>query len=153
MKIISGDLFDYAHTGYIIHQVNCQNAMGSGFAKAFYEHYPEIKYAYHKEYDRLKRDGQPLLGHLQYVQLTPTLIGVNSFTQEQYGNARRTGIKYTNEDLLIENIVHVINTANTLGTNVYMPKYIGCGLAGGNWGTVMNALKGIDTSSLTIVGA
>lgn len=40
-------------TGYIMHQVNCQNVMGAGVAKALYTKYPIVKLSYHdfaKEY-------------------------------------------------------------------------------------------------------
>lgn len=152
MKVIQGDLFDYAHSGYIIHQVNCQNAMGSGFAKSFFTHYSIIKTEYHHECQDFLSWGRDLLGHIQYVPLTPTLTGVNSFTQNHYGNSRTTGIKYTREDLLVNNIKQVLEQARKEGTYLYMPQYIGCDLAGGNWDTVMGEMELTNTDPLIIVG-
>lgn len=74
ITIIQGDLFDYAQSGYIIHQVNCQNVMGSGFAKNFFQHYPIIKKSYHEECEKFAQSQKKLLGHLQYVPLTKTLL-------------------------------------------------------------------------------
>ena len=34
--------------GVIMHQVNCQNVMGSGVAKALYTKYPQVKSEFHK---------------------------------------------------------------------------------------------------------
>ena len=34
--------------GVIMHQVNCQNVMGSGVAKALYTKYPQVKLEFHK---------------------------------------------------------------------------------------------------------
>lgn len=34
--------------GIICHQVNCQNVMGAGIARAIYEKYPKVKELYHK---------------------------------------------------------------------------------------------------------
>ena len=151
MKIVQGDLFNYAENGYIIHQVNCQNDMASGFAKAFFTKFPKIKTEYHKECQKFINENKPIINHLQYVQLTDDLIGVNSFTQEYYGNAAKTGRNYTDEEALINNIGKVLDRANSEDKKVYIPEKIGCALAGGNWDNVLSGIGQFDTSNLTIV--
>lgn len=151
MEIIEGDLFDYAKDGYIVHQVNCQNSMGSGFAKAFFTKYPIIKERYHEECDIFKIMRKSIIGHLQFVRLTEDLYGVNSFTQEFYGNAAKTGHNYTDEDALIENIGKVLEKAKDENKKVYIPEKIGCALAGGNWEKVLSGIEQFDTSNLVIV--
>ena len=44
-----GDLLEAGES--IVHQVNCQNVMGSGVAKAIYTKWPEVKIEYHKYCD------------------------------------------------------------------------------------------------------
>lgn len=46
MDIITGDLLNIT-SGVIAHQVNCQNKMGAGVAKALYQRYPAVKSSYH----------------------------------------------------------------------------------------------------------
>lgn len=151
MKIVQGDLFDYAENGYIVHQVNCQNAMGSGFAKAFFTKYPKIKTDYHRLSQKFIDEKESIINALQYVQLTDELIGVNSFTQEYYGNSAKTGINYTDEKALIRNIGKVLTRANQDGSSVYIPEKIGCALAGGDWNNILSGIEQFDTDNLTIV--
>ena len=55
--------------------------------------------------------------------------------------------KHTDEEKLIANIKAVAETYPE--REVYIPKLIGCGLAGGDWPTVYEGIKDID--NLTIV--
>jgi len=151
MKTLQGNLFDYAKNGYIVHQVNCQNSMRSGFAGEFLRRYPLIKEEYHKEIQKFSEEGRSIVNHLQYVQLNNDLIGVNSYTQEYYGNAYKNNVKYTDEEALIRNIEKVLLKAKQESANVYIPENIGCGLGGGDWGKVLEALYLMDTSHLYIV--
>lgn len=64
ISIISGDLLQ-AKEAAICHQVNCQNVMGSGVAKAIFTKWPEVKTEYHRFCNgRRPRD---LLGKIQVV--------------------------------------------------------------------------------------
>ena len=47
MKIINKDITTLKK-GILLQQVNCQNAMGSGVAKAIYTRWPIVKEEYHK---------------------------------------------------------------------------------------------------------
>ena len=136
MNIVQGDLLEQVTSGIIAHQVNCQNAMGSGFAKAFYNRYPKIKQQYHALCHTVPKNKR--LGTVQFVPLTPELTGVNLFTQFNYGNSQRSGICYTNMDLLIAKLKELDAAQNK---PIYAPYRIGCGLAGGDWDKVENALK------------
>ena len=135
-QILNGDLFANVHTGIIVHQVNCQNAMGAGFAKSFYNHYPQIK----REYHALASAHTPekLLGAVQSVELTSSLSGVNLFTQLNYGNSRYTHKVYTDQPLLTKLLIE--NDRNST-EQVYAPYKIGCGLAGGNWDKLYHDLE------------
>lgn len=135
-QIINGDLFANVHAGVIVHQVNCQNAMGSGFAKAFYTHYPQIK----REYHALASAHKPeqLLGTAQSVVLSSRLSGVNLFTQLNYGNSLYTHKIYTDQPLLTKLLIKLDRESPV---QVYAPYKIGCGLAGGNWNKLYHDLE------------
>lgn len=139
MQIKNGDLFKHVTSGIIVHQVNCCSAMGAGFAQVFYKKYPEIKKAYHDHCRGKTKD--ELLGDIQLVTLTPELTGVNLFTQKNYGNSKRTGVQYTDMPLLIKRLKEIVKVA---GKPVYAPYGIGCGLAGGDWAELEDALKDVD---------
>ena len=66
LRIVKGDLL-LAKEAVICHQVNCQDMMGSGVAKALYTKWPEIK----REYHAFCADKRPreLLGKIQVVEL------------------------------------------------------------------------------------
>lgn len=46
MKIVTGNLFDFASTHAIAHGVNCMGVMGAGIAAEFAHRYPEMKSYY-----------------------------------------------------------------------------------------------------------
>lgn len=147
MKYIKGDLFNEIkkenNKVFVMHQVNCQNVMGAGFAKTFYQKYPDIKKAFHAYADTI-REPHKRFGNIQYVNLTDNVTGVNSFTQLAFG----THTKQTDEKRLIDNIKSVAAVAKAQNATLYVPAFIGCGLAGGDWSVVFNGIKHLD---LTIV--
>lgn len=150
IKTEVGNIFDVAKRGIIIHQVNCQNRIGAGLSKEFITRYPLMEAKYH-EYCRRK----PLydrLGGFQAVQLAPDLIGVNSFSQFYYGNARRTKKVYTHPIHLKHNILEAVKLAESKNLPLFIPANIGCGLAGGNWTDISNFIHQIKTNAvITIV--
>lgn len=131
VEVINGDILD-ANVDYICHQVNCQNAMGAGFAKALYTKYPEVKHEYH-EFCALAKSPYDLLGQIQVVPIRQAGISIiNIFGQLNYG--RKNGVRYTDYQA-IKNAFQKINRL-CAGKSVALPYGIGCGLAGGDWMTV-----------------
>lgn len=119
-------------TGYIMHQVNCQNVMGAGVAKALYTKYLLVKSAYHdfaKEYTT----PDDRLGLIQPVQITDSLVICNSYSQLYYGNSKETGICYTHMEALKSALKRLDYHAKRNNKPAYVPAKIGCGLAGGDW--------------------
>ena len=135
MKIINKDITTLKK-GILLQQVNCQNAMGSGVAKAIYLKWPQVKEEYHKFAQNKKPED--LLGEIQEIKINEDLLVINSFTQLTYG---RTG-KHTNEDLLIRNIKEIANKYND--KMIVIPYLIGCGLGGGNWDYIFENIKNIN---------
>ena len=140
MKEIKGDITE-VKSGVLIQQVNCMGAMGAGVALAILKKWPRVR----EEYIMICSGYAPekLFGLLYETELEPGLTLVNSFTQFNYGG----DVKHTDEEKLIANIKAAAETYPE--REVYIPKLIGCGLAGGDWPTVYEGIKDID--NLTIV--
>lgn len=134
--------------GIIVHQVNCQNVMGAGVARAIYEKYPKVKSDYHTFCSGMK-DPKALLGDMLYTGIKENLYVISLFTQEFYGNSKITKKCYTHEDLLIARIIHICEKHKQMP--IYIPEYIGCGLAGGNWSYIKGELEKAKLPNLGIV--
>ena len=129
IEIIKGNLL-CAKGAAICHQVNCQNIMGAGVAKAIYTKWPEVKSAYHQFCEGKKpRD---LLGKIQIVELdefpAANKVVINIFGQLNYGHDK---ICYTRYDAL-ETAFDELNRV-TAFKPIAFPYGFGCGLAGGDW--------------------
>ena len=129
IEIIKGDLL-CARGAAICHQVNCQNIMGAGVAKAIYTKWPEVKSAYHQFCEGKKpRD---LLGKIQIVELdefpAANKVVINIFGQLKYGHDK---ICYTRYDAL-ETAFDELNRIAAFKP-IAFPYGFGCGLAGGDW--------------------
>ena len=138
------------NNGYIMHQVNCQNVMGAGVAKALYSKYPEIKTAYH-EFATKYPNPTEHLGKIQPVSLTsnPNLKIFNAYTQLYYGNSAKTKKVYTDEEKLINTLNRFDQRAKQDNQPAYVPAKIGCGLAGGDWDHIKKHI--LDNTNITIV--
>ena len=141
-QTIKGNIFDVAKTGYIMHQVNCQNVMGAGIAADFAKRFPQIKSEYHDFCNKTHINAR--LGAFQQVTLNDSLIGINSYSQFTYGNAKKTKKVYTDSHMLIRNLIKLDQLAKQTNTKAYIPKYIGCGLAGADWTEIEKAIEATD---------
>lgn len=130
-QIIKGDLLD-ADASFICHQVNCQNAMGAGIAKAIYEKWPMVKTEYHK-FCTAVGCPEKLLGQVQVVPLSLSGMSViNVFGQLDFG--RKRDVVYTDYDALKQAFATINKVCR--GKTIAFPYGFGCGLAGGDWATV-----------------
>jgi appr-1-p processing enzyme family len=132
--------------GVILQQVNCQNSMGAGVAKAIYTKYPIVKRKYHNLFKCYRKE--ELLGALQKIQINDKLFIFNSFSQFYYGNNKQ--VVYTGYDELFNNIQRTLEFAKYHNLNLYIPKYIGCGLANGDWNKVEHFISSLDSDKIII---
>lgn len=128
IKEIKGDLLA-SDVRIRAHQVNCKGAMGAGIALQVKKQYPEA-YAQYKEL--CDQFGSSLLGHTQFVVCHDGTIIANMFAQDGFGG---TGPK-TDMAALDECIAQVAVFSCRVNASVGFPKFVGCGLAGGNWDEV-----------------
>lgn len=133
--------------GVIMHQVNCQNVMGSGVAKALYTKYPQVKSEFHKLAE-IYDNPQKRYGMFQSVTIANELIICNSYSQMNYGFDKN--VRYTNETLLINNLRRLDEYAKERQLPAYVPEYIGCGLGNGDWDTIKDYIE--NQTDIIIVG-
>lgn len=149
--MIIGNILDIEE-GVIVHQVNCQGVMGSGVAKQLSDKYPKVKEEYLRvcSLENTELGKNSLLGYVQFVRVSPTLVIVNVFSQLNYG---RENIVYTSYPHLSKALSDVWNISSKaqdiLYHNVYVPYKIGCGTANGDWGIVRPLVE--DVYEFTVV--
>lgn len=128
-------------SGIILHQVNCQNAMGSGVARALFLKWPLVKTRYH-EFNKNKQPEQ-LLGELDTFFVDKDIMVANSYSQLNFGYSNK---RFTNEQLLINNIIKI--SQKYPDQTIYIPFKIGAGLGGGDWDTIYNGIKNLDNVTI-----
>ena len=79
MKIINKDITTLKK-GILLQQVNCQNAMGSGVAKAIYLKWPIVKEEYHKFSQN--KNPNDLLGLIQEIKINDDLLVVQVYVDD-----------------------------------------------------------------------
>lgn len=129
-RYIKGDIRDTELT-YIAHGVNCQNAMGSGVARALFEKWPAVKEDYHSYCGEYVHEfPSQMLGMTIKVFVEDNKIVLNMFTQLTYGYDGNRRVNYG----AIAKCFHYVEHDKDIKT-LAIPK-IGCGLAGGDWNIV-----------------
>lgn len=139
IKEFKGDIFDYVQNGdYVIHQTNYFGVMGGGIALQIKHQFPNV----FDEYAKLcaTKTMEQLLGQAQLVKTTHAngakFTICNCFGQGDYGRV----VCYTKYDAL-ENAMILVNKAAPKDARILIPKFIGCGLAGGDWNIVSDMIQ------------
>lgn len=135
-KNLIGDLtmLDSNKPGIIVQQVNCQNKMSTGLTPDLIRKWPQISQNYHRFCQNKKP--QELLGKINATKLGKNFYVFNSFSQLDYGHKNQ----FTNEKLLINHLNKIDDYAKYHNLPVYVPDYIGSGLANGNWSKIKGAI-------------
>lgn len=125
----------------LAHQVNAQGKMGSGAALAIKNSYPSHYHDYMEHCDG-KTPDELIGGIVQTVVKTEGhhvafIIGL--FGQLNFG--RDKDVVYTEYSMLRKAFHMALN--NTSGETLVIPKYIGCGLANGDWNVVEGILEDV----------
>ncbi|MBQ8188282.1 MAG: macro domain-containing protein [Lachnospiraceae bacterium] len=133
IRIVVGNIVDSNET-YICHQVNCQNAMGAGVAKALYEKWPLVKSEYH-EFCGKHHAPVELLGAHQLVSVGDDKWVINIFGQLEFGRNKN---KVYTDYVALEKVFAAISQ---LDGSFAFPFGIGCGLANGDWNIVYSLIE------------
>jgi len=130
-----GNLLENVTQGVILQQVNAQNKMGSGFAKAVFERWPLVKSEYHRWCCQFEND-EAMMGSFQTLEVVRGLHVVNLVGQRFYG--REAGRRYTSYDALdsgMKSIAAWLRLNRIPSSNVHFP-LLGSDLGGGHWPVV-----------------
>jgi len=138
---MKGDILSIEQ-GMICHQVNCMGKMGAGVALGIRRKYLVVYEAYMEAF----RTKQLFLGYAHFVAVTSTLAVANLCGQYGYG---RTGL-YTNYDAVRLCLQAVASVTATTGQQVYIPKGMGCSLAGGDWNVVSSIIEETVPSAIVV---
>lgn len=136
VNFVDGNIFSRLSTNkttYICQQVNCKGVMGAGLAKQIRDKWPVV-------FDEYKKIcGADRLGDSQTVQVAPQLYVVNLFGQNGYGRGERQ----TNYAALAAALFSFFRDCARKNPDVTirLPYGLGCGLAGGDWDTVLDIIS------------
>ena len=138
---ITGDLLT-VRAGIICHQVNYYGVMGGGVAAAIADKILSAEqYAAYSMY--CKQAGRTALGSVQFLGCAPGLVVANMFCQDEALAQRGGNLCITDYDLMYQCFKRVRNMAQIQKMRVYIPRNIGCGIAGGNWDTVKQIMEDV----------
>ena len=119
---------------FILHQTNCQDRFGAGFAGYLNRTFPLAQERYHQFISQMRSNG--FLADTDLLGQAAEVVGdgftvVHCFGQRFYGNASKTGRCYTNYDAA-EQAIATFRKRHPDDVAI-CPVNMGCGLAGGNW--------------------
>lgn len=135
VKTIECDLFD-APASVIAHQVNCLGMMGAGVARQIALRFPDVYMEYVNLCHQHRYSRKSLLGSNLNVFVTPDLMVVNMFAQENVGTSA-VQTDYGALRACMESLRDQTNAQDTIA----MPYMIGCGLGGGDWNIVHRIIR------------
>ena len=143
---IKGDIFNWVKDGGIIcHQTNYFGVMGAGIAAAI-RHKLLTNAQYAKYVELCRMGGRTLLGHVQYLECDGGITVANCFCQDDgRADANRPNADYTITRYyeMKRCLIDIRSKAKLEGKRVYIPYKMGCGIAGGDWGTVLFIFKDV----------
>jgi len=132
------DVFEYLDSleGRVLflHGCNAQGVMGAGVAKFVRQRWPEV----YRPYRRLCEDADDkslLVGHPQFIEVSPKLTVVNGITQEFYGRGSdRWASSEAIAGVLSDLTGYLVSLPDGFATfDHYVTVPVGCGLGGLKW--------------------
>lgn len=153
IREIKGNLLDFPDgINAIVHGANTLNIMGGGIAKQIATRYPEAKYADEAFYLMSKALSDNMLGYASIAEVEGKGRIYNLYQQSTVGVNGR----HVNYEALYRGLEFVHKNIEGRGvlssTVVGFPKFMSCGLAGGEWSIVRPMIDYIfDGSEVVIV--
>ena len=124
----------------ICHQVNCQGVMGSGIAKAIKDKWPEV-YTIYKAYCNKAKCSSDLLGKIIGLNIKDSnQIIINFCSQDNYLPRTVCHTDYMAFKMCCQKLKFYLYTHDLQNKVIGFPYRIGCGLGGGDWGTVLDII-------------
>ena len=133
LTTIKGNVLTVPH-GIICHQVNCMGKMGAGIALSIRKKWPIV----YQDYMRALANSQLVLGNVILSTIVPAQLYVASLCgQYRYGRDRQ----YTEYPAVRECLIKVNHLSLGMELPVFIPKGMGCSLAGGNWAHMLGMIE------------
>lgn len=140
LRVVNGDILKESVEDIIVQQVNCKGVMGAGLAKQIATRYPNVKSAY-KKFCKLVSDDRILLGQCLFTEIAPNDIHEHRLVANLFGQyGYRTDRLQTNYRALSCALLTLFEYACSNEYSIAIPYGLGCGLAGGDWGTVIRMI-------------
>ena len=124
-------------SGIICHQVNCIGAMGAGVALQIRNKWPRVFDVYKQDCELFSKDPTHLMGHVQDVLVGTNLVVANCYGQV-YPGRNRVMTDYFAWDVILDKLVEL---GNFFSLDLHFPYMIGCGLARGDWNTMLGKIQ------------
>ena len=139
IKFIDGNIFSRLSASkptYICQQVNCKGVMGAGLAMQICIQWPVV---YRRYLELCHGNDGNKLGTYQEVLVEPKLYVVNLFGQNGYSRGERQ----TNYAALAAALFSFFRDCaqKYQDVTIRLPYGLGCGLAGGDWDTVLDIIS------------
>jgi len=142
MSIISGDILQIK-LGIICHQVNCMGKMGAGIALKIRNKWPTV----YQDYIDASKNQKLKLGEVILSTVIPNQLYVANLCGQYYYGRNK---KQTDYNAVRECLIKVNSMGHEKGLKVYIPKNMGCALAGGDWYVVSKIIEEVF-SHVTII--
>jgi len=139
VEIITKDILTVKH-GIIAHQANCKGSMGAGLAKQIRDKYPKV----FREYQKAFHVGGLTLGSISTTQVKNNLWIINLMAQDHYKGTP----PLTDYEALEKCLRQAVVFAETVKQPLYLPYKLGCGLAGGDWDTVLAIIEKVARNAI-----
>jgi O-acetyl-ADP-ribose deacetylase (regulator of RNase III) len=129
--VIEKDVTELKPPFVLVHLANDKGAMGRGVAKAISDKWPQVLTDY--------RPLASILGTISITEVVPDGLVISLVAQKGYGTDRVR----VNYEFLKECLTKMIPVIQSNDLPVFAPFHIGCGLAGGNWTTVLEIFSAL----------
>ena len=130
IKIINGDILNCTED-IIVHQVNVAGVMGGGIALQLAKKYEKLEETYAEFCELYNNNYNKLKGKVFKVMLKGKFI-MNMFSQEPDFN--------TDYDAAEIGLNEIKEYAKSYNLSIAIPYGIGCGIANGNWNTILEII-------------
>jgi O-acetyl-ADP-ribose deacetylase (regulator of RNase III) len=125
-QIIEKDVTELKAPFILIHLANNKQKMGAGVALSLAQTWPQVLV----DLQNAPTD----LGSIVVTEVVPNGFVISLIAQKGYGT-NRVRINYDYFEECLQKLTPLVNTLKD--TPIFAPFHIGCGLAGGNWDTML----------------
>ena len=142
--------------GIVCHQVSTDGISQKGFSTRMYGQFPKLRREYRSFIADHSDNPDEMFGKIKIDEVDNGLFVASIFSRHTQGNAELTGIKYTDESVLVNRISAICDKFSD--KPVYLPVIIsadgtitdgiGAGKGGGNWNNLESRFKDLDKDNL-----